>query len=74
MEKLMIKFINRYYPVTRYKINKKFKRTLLFDDGQIYQLSNKKEMDQAYHRIIDILKLVFNCDEETCKFVLNKVL
>lgn len=74
MEKLMVKFITRYYPVTRHKINHRFKRSILFDDGKIYQLSDKKEMDQAYNRIISVLKIVFNCSEETCKLVLKKVL
>jgi hypothetical protein len=74
MEKLMIKFITRYYPVSRHKIKDRFKRGILFDDGCIYQLSDKKEMEQAHHKIINVLKVVFNCNEEMCKLVLNKVL
>ena len=74
MEKMMLKFITRYYPVSRHKIKDRFKRGILFDDGHVYQISDKKEMDQVYHRLINILKHVFDCNEETCKLVLNQVL
>ena len=74
MEKMMLKFLTRYYPVSRHKIKDRFKRGILFDDGHVYQISDKKEMDQVYHRLINILKHVFDCNEETCKLVLSQVL
>lgn len=74
MEKIMLKFLSRYYPVSRYKIKDRFKRGILFDDGHIYQISDKKEMDQVYHRLINILKHIFDCNEETCKLVLSQIL
>ena len=74
MERMMLKFLSRYYPVSRYKIKDRFKRGILFDDGHIYQISDKKEMDQVYFRLINILKLVFDCNEENCKLVLNQIL
>jgi hypothetical protein len=74
MEKMMLKFLTRYYPVSRHKIKDRFKRGILFDDGYIYQLSDKKEMNQAYYRLLDTLKFIFDCNEETCKSVLNQVL
>lgn len=74
MEKIMLKFLSRYYPVSRHKIKDRFKRGILFDDGHVYQISDKKEMDQVYHRLINILKHVFNCNEQTCKLVLSQIL
>jgi hypothetical protein len=74
MEKIILKFLSRYYPVSRYKIKDRFKRGILFDDGHIYQISDKKEMDQVYHRLINILKHIFDCNEETCKLVLSQIL
>lgn len=74
LEDLMLKFMYRYYPVLRHKINGRFKRSILFDNGYIYQLSNKREMNQIYYNLIDILKIVFKCNEETCKNVLNQIL
>lgn len=74
MEKIMLKFLTRYYPVSRHKIKDRFKRGILFDDGHVYQISDKKEMDQVYHRLILILKHVFDCNEETCKIVLSQIL
>jgi hypothetical protein len=74
VEKLIIKFITRYYPVSRYKIKDRFKRGILFDDGHIYLLSDKKEMNQLKHKLIGVLKLVFDSNEEICELVLNQVL
>ena len=74
MEKMMLKFLTRYYPVSRHKIKDRFKRGILFEDGLIYELSDKKQMNILYHKLINTLKHVFNCNEETCKDVLSKVL
>jgi hypothetical protein len=74
MEKIMINFIRRYYPISRYKFKNRFKRGILFDDGHIYQISDKKEMNILYSKLINILKIVFNLDSETCKLVLKQVL
>lgn len=74
IEKIMVKFIFRYYPVSRYKIKDRFKRGILFEDGLIYELSDKKQMNILHHKLINTLKHVFNCNEETCKDVLSKVL
>ena len=74
MEKMMIKFIRRYYPISRYKVKDRFKRGILFDDGHIYLLSDKLEMNALYSKMINILKIVFGCDAETCKLVLSQVL
>ena len=74
MERIMLKFIFRCYPVSRYKINNRFKRGILLDDGNIYQLNNKKEINNLYYKLTIILKHVFKCDEVTCKIILNQVL
>lgn len=74
MEKMMIKFIRRYYPISRYKVKDRFKRGILFDDGHIYLLSDKIEMNTLYSKLINILKIVFGCDTEICKLVLSQVL
>lgn len=74
MEKMMIKFIRRYYPISRYKVKDRFKRGILFDDGHIYLLSDKLEMNALYSKMINILKIVFGCDAEICKLVLSQVL
>jgi hypothetical protein len=74
IEKIMVKFISRYYPVSRYKVKDRFKRGILFDDGHIYLLSDKIEMNKLYSNLINTLKIVFGCDTETCKLVLSQVL
>ena len=78
METLMLKFLQRYYPVSRIKVMNKlqrkpvFRRSILFDDGRIYELSNKPSMDKLYYGLVGVLKKVFACNETDCKDVLNK--
>ena len=74
MEEMMLKFLARYYPISRHKIRDRFKRGILFDNGHIYQISDKKEMHQAYTKLIEVLQHVFKCNVDTCKSVLSQVL
>ena len=78
METLILKFLQRYYPVSRIKIINKlqqkpvFRRGILFDDGYIYELSDKVAFNKLYYALVGIIKKVFACNEIDCKEILNK--
>lgn len=70
-EKMILSFLNRHYQVSRIKINSRFKRCIILDDGSIYLLNDKSQVNHLKFRLIDILKIVFNSDETTSKNILN---
>lgn len=73
-KELMLKFLNRNYPVHRIKDNRRFKRTIILEDGGYYILSDKKNTKELYNKLIEVLKTVFSSTEETNKDVLKKFL
>jgi hypothetical protein len=73
-KELMLKFLNRNYPVHRIKNNSRFKRTIVMENGESYILSDKKSTKELYTKLIDVLKTVFSSTEETNKDVLKNFL
>lgn len=71
---LMMKFLNRNYPVKRVKINGKFKRTIIIEYNQYYQLSDKNSFKLLYSKLYDILKLIFDTEDSQIKYALNEFL
>jgi len=69
-KEMILKFLERNYPVSRVKDKMRFKRGIIFDDGSIYFLSDASQRLVLYHKLIDTLITVFNCDETTCKVIL----
>lgn len=68
---LMLKFLYRNYPVSKTKINNKFKRTIITDDGNIYLLSNKESIEKLYFYLFQVLNRIFYIDSKTIKDVLT---
>jgi hypothetical protein len=79
MEEKMLKFLFRYYPITRVKIKTElqkkscFKRGIYIDDYP-HMLSDKSSALVIHSKLIKILGRVFNYDEKTCKHLLTKFL
>ena len=73
-KKLMIKFLERSYPVSRIKLNHHFKRAIVLDNGSFFLLNDSNHIDKLKFNLIDILKKVFNCDEPTSRAVLDNFL
>jgi hypothetical protein len=73
-KELMLKFLNRNYPVHRIKNNMRFKRAIILENGESYILSDKKNTKELYNRLIEILKTVFSTTEEVNKDVLKNFL
>ena len=70
-KKLMFKFLERNYPVSRIKDKLRFKRAIVSDNGQIYYLSNPITNNELRHTLADTLKLVFGCDSVTIYSVID---
>jgi hypothetical protein len=71
---IMLKFLERNYPVCRIKDNMRFKRAIILDNGTSYLLSDENAHIQLRLHLIQILKTVFYCDETTSRTVLKRFL
>jgi hypothetical protein len=71
---LMSKFLVKNYPITRVKHNTRFRRGILFDDGREYILGDQNQFMTLRFKLIQILKMLFLSDEQTCIIVVNKFL
>ena len=73
-EKLMIKFLELSFPVRRIKHNMRFKRTIINEYGEAFQLSNQKQSNLLYFKLLDTLKIVFDTPDSLNKHVLKTFL
>jgi hypothetical protein len=71
---MMIKFLEKNYPVSRVKDKMRFKRAIILDNGISYLLSDEQSHIQLRLQLNQILKTVFYCDESTSRTVLKKFL
>jgi hypothetical protein len=60
-EEMIVKFLQRNYPVSRIKLNNRFKRAIVLDDGA-YMLSDGNSARPLKTKLIATLKTVFDCD------------
>jgi len=73
-KKLMLKFLERNYPVTRIKHNMRFRRAIQLDNGQTFILGEQGSHAQLKFQLVDVLRQIFDCDEIICIAVLNSFL
>ena len=73
-KQMMLKFLQRNYPVLRIKHNMRFKRTIITDDGSEYLISDPSQIPRLKHQLQQILKLVFDSDDLTNSAVLDNFL
>jgi hypothetical protein len=71
---MMMKFLERNYPVSRVKDNMRFKRAIILDNGTSYFLSDEHSHLQLRLQLNQILKTVFYCDEKSSRTVLKQFL
>jgi 23S rRNA G2069 N7-methylase RlmK/C1962 C5-methylase RlmI len=71
---MMIRFLQRNYPVIRIKDDKRFKRAIIFDNGATYFLSDEHSHIQLRLNLVQTLKTVFYCDEQSSRAVLKEFL
>jgi hypothetical protein len=73
-KEMVIKYLQRHYPVRRVRINNKFKRAILLNNGEAHQLNNKANYDFLKTYLIKTLILVFSFDEAFCRNIVNNFL
>jgi len=71
---MMMKFLERNYPVSRVKDNMRFKRAIILDNGISYFLGDEQSHLQLRLQLNQILKTVFYCDEKSSRTVLKQFL
>ena len=68
---IILKFIERNYPVKRIKHNMRFKRAILFDDGFVCFLSDKSAEHQVRLKLIGIISKTLAYDAIFVRTVLS---
>jgi len=71
---MMLTFLQRNYPVSRIKDNGRFKRAIVLDDGYIYHLSQETQHRSLKNQLIQIVKNIFYCDDETSMSIVKTYL
>jgi len=71
---MAIKFLRRNYPVSRVKINNKFKRAIILNNGETYLLSDKNAHKELKEKLLTTLAMAFNFDETFSRNILNNFL
>lgn len=72
-KQIMLKFLESNYPISRVKVDFKFKRAVILEKG-IYVLNDKSKRTFLKIELIKILKTVFSCDEFLCAAIINNFL
>lgn len=65
----MLRFLENNFIIIRVKDKRRFKRGISIQ-GSTYFISDKAQRLLVYYKLIDVLNLVFNCDNTTSKIVL----
>ena len=73
-KRLMLRFLELNYPVSRIKINGRFKRAIVLENDAAFILGNNSNLLQLQYNLFETLLLVFNCDEATARGVLYNYL
>jgi len=77
-KQMMLKFLQRNYPVSRFKQNMRFKRGILLDNGSIYFLNktdiNISNQPPIIQILTQIMTKVFTCNELIARNVVKEFL
>lgn len=73
-KELILKFLTRNYPVIRTKHNMRFKRSIMFENNDVFFLSDKNSITELRKKLEDVIRIVFSSNQETIKTSLNEFL
>lgn len=71
---LMLKFLERHYPVKRIKHDQRFKRTIINEYGEKFYLSDRFMSNLLYKKLLETLRILFDADEKLNNDVLKTFL
>jgi len=72
-EEMIVKFLQRNYPVSRIKQNNRFKRAIVLDDVA-YMLSDINSSKPLKTKLIATLKIIFDCDATNAYRLISQAL
>lgn len=72
-KELMLKFLQRSFPVYRLKHEKRFRRAIVLETSS-YALSDKNQVETLTFNLMKILKVIFDTDSHINKDVLKTFL
>lgn len=61
-KKMIINFLERNYPISRIKINQRFRRAIVIDSGPIFILGEKNNYELFKQTLMKILSDIFYID------------
>jgi hypothetical protein len=61
-KKMISDFMERHYPVSRIKVNQRFRRAILLDNGAVFILGEKENHQSFKTSLINILSEIFYID------------
>lgn len=69
-KEMVLKFLERNYPVSRVKHGNRFKRAITLDNGLSFFLSDKNSHIHLKLQLVEHLRLIFSYDENFLKEVI----
>jgi hypothetical protein len=69
-----MKFLVRSFPISRIKHNGRFRRAIVFDDGEVFLCSDNNRLIELKYKLMVVLKETFLVDDTICIIVLNNFL
>ena len=66
MERIILKFLQKNYPITKIKHGKHFKRGVILDNGNKLLLNDKGTTIVLEKNLTDILQLIFAINRQEC--------
>ena len=73
-EKLLLEFLTKVYPVKRIKLNNKFHRSIILDDGTIFYLKDEGSKKLVKIKLYTSLKYLTNASDNLINVTLNSFL
>lgn len=70
-EKMILKFLERNYPVSRVKTNMRFKRAIILDNGNHFFLSEINSRNTLKMALLETLNTVFSYDVRFLKKIID---
>lgn len=71
---LIQSFLQKNYPVQRVKTSLKFKRAILFDNGNTYWLSNDRDKVNLKKEMVKLSMIIFGFDEKLTNKIVSDYL
>lgn len=73
-KQLIIKYLEKNYSVSRVKINQKFKRAIVLDNGYIYNLNQKEQYNVFKNLLLKSLIKIFSDEPNELILLIESVI